>query len=266
VPGGWQEQVDLFSLAIRSRPFVDAEELMPSCFRCQTTNPLLNQTGDRCTACAHPFVRSFSSFEPLPLVRFTPDRRISQSEALSLIRRDAPPKQPSVKSRQPANPWRENDGPDVQTLSLAGDVDKMEEAHMDIDDPFTKAMLDFDSDAATHGHFRPTVADRQMLLSMEQSDVYVVSWPNSKMPYEFYRNMLPDVPLVLCHACNHFFHEEDWEFSVMQKNACPFCRAQVDANSGNGCAVFFPEEAPPPAPMRANDAGTLHFEAEQLPQ
>ena len=35
---------------------------MPSCFRCQTTNPLLNQNGDRCTACAHPFVRSFASF------------------------------------------------------------------------------------------------------------------------------------------------------------------------------------------------------------
>ena len=56
----------------------DAEELMPSCFRCQTTNPLLNQNGDRCTACAHPFVRSFASFEPLPLVRFMPERRISQ--------------------------------------------------------------------------------------------------------------------------------------------------------------------------------------------
>ena len=51
---------------------------MPSCFRCQTTNPLLNQNGDRCTACAHPFVRSFASFEPLPLVRFMPERRISQ--------------------------------------------------------------------------------------------------------------------------------------------------------------------------------------------
>ena len=38
-----------------------------------------------------------------------------------------------------ANPWSGGEAPDVQTLSLAGDVEQMA-AHMDIDDPFTKAM------------------------------------------------------------------------------------------------------------------------------
>ena len=42
VPSSWQEQVDLSSLAIRSRPNTDADELQPSCFRCQTINTLLN--------------------------------------------------------------------------------------------------------------------------------------------------------------------------------------------------------------------------------
>ena len=37
-----------------------------------------------------------------------------------------------------ANPWSGGEAPDVQTLSLAGDVEQMG-AHMDIDDPFTKA-------------------------------------------------------------------------------------------------------------------------------
>ena len=41
-------QVDLFGLSIRSCPFNDAEELLPSCYRCQTVNPLLNQGGDKC--------------------------------------------------------------------------------------------------------------------------------------------------------------------------------------------------------------------------
>ena len=259
VPSSWQEQVDLFALAIRSRPFTDAEELLPSCFRCQTTNPLLNQAGDRCTACAHPFIRSFSSFEPLPLVRFVPERRISQEEALSLLRRAPPPKQPRKQEATPANPWGGNDGPDVQTLSLAGDVEHLE-SHMDIDDPFTKAMLDFDSDAGTHGHFRPTMADRQMLLSMEQSDVYVIQWPNSKLPWEFYRNMLPDVPIVLCHSCNHFFHEEDWELALMQKGACPFCHTAVDVTKvGNGGLAYFPEDTQPP-PVRQGDAEALSFD------
>ena len=46
VPVPWQDQVDLFALSIRSRPPVDSEELLPSCFRCQTINPLLNQGDD----------------------------------------------------------------------------------------------------------------------------------------------------------------------------------------------------------------------------
>ena len=96
--------------------------------------------GDRCIACAHPFARSFASFEPLPLVRrvperrlppeeaatvcvqaatvcvqaatvciqvrFVPERRISQEEALSLVRREPPPRQSSRKEEQIANPWR----------------------------------------------------------------------------------------------------------------------------------------------------------------
>ena len=39
---------------------------------------------------------------------------------------------------------------------------------------------------------------------------------------------------MLCKRCNHFFHEEDWEFAVMQKGACPFCAAHVESNYGNG--------------------------------
>ena len=67
--------------------------------------------------------------------------------------------------------------------------------------------------------------------------------------------MLPDVPLVLCHGCNHFFHEEDWELALMQKNECPFCRAPVDPNHGNGCALFVPEDAPAPAPPKRLERG-----------
>ena len=55
-------------------------------------------------------------------------------------------------------------------------------------------MLDFDSDAGTHGQFRPPTADRQMLLAMERSDVYVLKPAAPQRPWEFYRNMLPDVP------------------------------------------------------------------------
>ena len=73
--------------------------------------------------------------------------------------------------------------------------------------------------------------------------------------------MLPDVPLVLCHGCNHFFHEEDWELALMQKNECPFCRTAVDPNHGNGCTLYVPEDTPAPAPpKRLERVDTLHFD------
>jgi len=234
VPTAWLDPVDLFALSIRARPPVDAEELQPSCFRCQAINPLLNQAGDKCTACGHPFVRSYVNFELLPLVRFTPSRDMTQMEALTLLRREPPPRKPS-RPRAPDNPWG-SDGPDVQTLSLAGDAAAAEGGGVDIDDPFTKAMLDFEPT----GRFAPTIATREMLLQMEAADVYVLQWPTQGKPLEFYRNMLPDVPVVCCHNCNHFFHEEDWELAIMSKGQCPFCRCKVPDGNDGGSAVNFP--------------------------
>lgn len=42
VPPAWQNEVDLQTVLIRSKPFVDHEDLLPICCRCSTTNPLLN--------------------------------------------------------------------------------------------------------------------------------------------------------------------------------------------------------------------------------
>ena len=50
----------------------------------------------------------------------------------------------------------------------------------------------------------------------------------------------PDVPIVLCHSCNHFFHEEDWEFATMSKSHCPFCRTSIDGMDGGACSGSFP--------------------------
>ena len=42
LPTQWQSEVDMQSVVVRSKPFSDAEELQPICYRCSTTNPLLN--------------------------------------------------------------------------------------------------------------------------------------------------------------------------------------------------------------------------------
>ena len=42
VPKRFRENVDLASLMVRSKPYHDNEELLTLCYRCSTTNPLLN--------------------------------------------------------------------------------------------------------------------------------------------------------------------------------------------------------------------------------
>ena len=51
MPVAWQTQVDLASLITRSKPYADAEDLLPLCFRCTATNPLVSGKGDVCISC-----------------------------------------------------------------------------------------------------------------------------------------------------------------------------------------------------------------------
>ena len=95
---------------------------------------------------------------------------------MQLLRRTAPPRKPT-RPREPENPWSST-GPDVQTLSLAGDAEAAEIAAMDFNDPFTKAMLDFEPS----GRFTLPAATREMLLHMEATDVYVVQWGTVARP------------------------------------------------------------------------------------
>lgn len=70
----WQRQVELTAMTLQVQPYSDREDLLPVDYRSSTVNPLLNPngTGDVCVNSGHPFVRSFVSFENLPLVEFQP--------------------------------------------------------------------------------------------------------------------------------------------------------------------------------------------------
>lgn len=84
----WLKQVDLTSMTLQTKPYSDKDELLPVDYRSSTTNPLLNPngTGDVCINSGHPFVRSFVSFENLPLVEFQPAVRACVSLVSSLAR------------------------------------------------------------------------------------------------------------------------------------------------------------------------------------
>uniref|UniRef100_A0A3Q1IH06 Intraflagellar transport protein 122 homolog n=1 Tax=Anabas testudineus TaxID=64144 RepID=A0A3Q1IH06_ANATE len=89
IPSRFQESIELGSLTIRSKPFHDNEVCM-MCYRCSTTNPLLNNQGSVCINCRQPFIYSASSYEVLPLVQFYLEEGISDEEAVSLIDLEVP--------------------------------------------------------------------------------------------------------------------------------------------------------------------------------
>lgn len=94
VPNKYSEQIDQIAMSVRARPFKDEEELLPLCYRCSHHNALVSPEhrgtssgacGNECANCGQPYVFSFASFEPLPLVEFILPEDISDEEALNLI-------------------------------------------------------------------------------------------------------------------------------------------------------------------------------------
>ena len=73
IPSALQDDIDLATLKVRSKPFADKEGFAVICNRCMNTNALINHKGgDFCQACGHPFIRNYIGFDTLPLVEFLP--------------------------------------------------------------------------------------------------------------------------------------------------------------------------------------------------
>ncbi|XP_019647680.1 PREDICTED: intraflagellar transport protein 122 homolog [Branchiostoma belcheri] len=213
VPKRFQESIDLGSITIRSKPFHDSEDLLPMCYRCSTTNPLLNNQGNHCINCRQPFVHSFSSFEVLPLVEFVLEDGISDEEALQLLDQE-----PS--SKKGKDKWKENKMKgDIQSMRFDDDTDDLEN-----DDPFTSRLMSFEQGGSD---FTPVVVNRSVLQAISRTEVFIKRW-SKPMQYQYFRSLLPDVSIVMCDSCWQLFHLDDYELLVLQKGYCPFCRKATD--------------------------------------
>ncbi|NXT85018.1 IF122 protein, partial [Zapornia atra] len=208
IPARFQKSIELGSLAIRSKPFHDSEELVPLCYRCSTNNPLLNNLGNVCVNCRQPFVFSASSYEVLHLVEFYLEDGITDEEAVALIDLEAP----RLNKRE--NKWQETTSDHAQSLRLDDSTDLTED-----DDPFT-AKLSFEQGGSG---FVPVVVTRAVLQSMSRRDVLIKRWPKP-LRWQYYRSLLPDASITMCPSCFQMFHTEDYELLVLQHNCCPFCR------------------------------------------
>ena len=86
IPLEWQEEIDMSSLRIRSKPFSDNSQYNPICNRCMNPNALINSAGDFCSACGQPFVRSFIGFDTMPFVEFQPHESIPYNKVIDLLK------------------------------------------------------------------------------------------------------------------------------------------------------------------------------------
>ncbi|BFZ08413.1 hypothetical protein BsWGS_11452 [Bradybaena similaris] len=205
----FQDTVDLGSLTIRSKPFHDADELLPMCYRCSTTNPLMNKTGNKCVNCRQPFVHSFVNFEILPLVEFVLEEGLTDEEAVHIL-------DMSIPKQKKKGPWSETKMANFQTLRL-GDEQPEDE------DPFAARLRSI----SDNHEFTPVVVNRTTLKSLSRSEVYVLKW-SRPLRYQFFKTLLPDVPVTFCSTCNKLFHTDDFEQQYLQRGHCPFCRSKYD--------------------------------------
>eukprot|EP00981_Chlorochromonas_danica_P008223 scaffold2066_cov229-Ochromonas_danica.AAC.7 len=217
--------VELDMLLVQAKPIRDAPELLPVCYRCGSTNPLLNPfnnkyaKGDVCTNCGHPFVRSFINFDILPLVEFVPEKSLSDEEAIDLIRQN-----PAQRSRSRQLGGAETvtaEGANVLSLNDSG-PEGYETSFQAGTDLFT-ACLNSTLEKQKN-NYTPVAVDANTLLAMRRNDVFVCMPSSKNKRATFYKNMLPELSIAISQPCHRFFHLEDFEFAYLSEKRCPYSR------------------------------------------
>lgn len=181
-------------LKIQTLPGVDAQDLDTMCYRCSTSNPLVNaavkddKQKDCCVRCLHPFIRSFYGFETLPLVEFIPEVGCSEAMLLKFVNGEASPEATETFDQH------------LCGISFSNCVE-----------------------------YEPIGVTESVLKTMRAEELFVVRWKSKKLTTQYYVNVIPDVPVVLCSSCNTFFNEEDLdEVTLTNKGRCPFCKVVLE--------------------------------------
>ncbi len=229
VPTEWQEEIDLATLTIRAKPYTDREDLFTPCSRCMNTNTLINlsETGDICSACKHPIIRSFITFTPLPLVEFEPLDSIPSSRVDQLLRSQAA-SQPTKGRRPGVDGWHESTSPYQQSLQL-------DNYDPNGEDLFTQKVMEWAELQMTSEDYRPVVVDEATLASIPPEEVFIIDYTKEcpSLPRKFFRIMIPDVDIILCKECGHFFLREEYDYAYLYYGGCPVCKAKEEQDSNN---------------------------------
>mmetsp|Transcript_29052 Transcript_29052/g.33201 ORF Transcript_29052/g.33201 Transcript_29052/m.33201 type:complete len:167 (+) Transcript_29052:1181-1681(+) len=161
-------------------------------------NALINQGGDHCTACGHPFVRNFIGFDTLPLVEFVPEPHLSHKQVMELLKEEPDDggrveAKPAPKARKDdRDGWKENIYGEEQTLTFNNNA--AEDGENDL---FTQRMLEWLETQVTADSYRPIEVNEEILKSLRFSEIFVVDLSHicRTYPHRYYRNVIPDIAI-----------------------------------------------------------------------
>ena len=76
-------------------------------------------------------------------------------------------------------------------------------------------------------NYKAVDVNDKILQSMKLEEVFVedLTEYSKKFPRKYYKNMVPDIPLIECEKCSKIFLLDEYEFAFLEKKCCPFCRA-----------------------------------------
>ena len=218
VPREWQSNLERLQVQLFDKSPMDNEDVLPTCYCCSQSNPVLSPAGNRCVSCNSPFVPSFYGFDNLPLVEFQLDPSITLEEVQKIL--DGVLLVSGIDSLRKSL----NDENDETSNTMSFETDE--------EDPFTAQAAGLIS--AHHGM---VTVNRLQLSKLKKSEIFIipkaltVTESDMKRPAvqvrRFFRHIVPEIQVVLCHDCHHFFHADDYEFAVLQSKACPYCRAPI---------------------------------------
>ena len=81
-----------------------------------------------------------------------------------------------------------------------------------------------DLERLSNKKYSPIKLSKDQLKLMNIYDIYIRKWNKNCISMEFYLKLDNDQDVILCDNCNRFFNEDEWEFNLIEKSSCKFCR------------------------------------------
>ena len=220
-PPKWAEKIDKEIMNIRTKPYIDKDTQIPTCYNCLHTNPIINASGDICSNCAYPFIRCALSFEILPLIEFKPAKGISYDQAMDLIRLS------TIEKLKKNIVSKNQDSNGVHSLKVyMGDNDQ---------NIFENKLLDLINEQESTENYKMLELDESVLKSLNENEVFIIDQRNinSHFPVRFFKNRKKEIGVTMCKFCFRFFKIEEFENAFIKVgNCCPLCKNVDESMKG----------------------------------